>query len=642
MNNLDENLYRLTLQLNDDFKGIINSEDGLLLDLGLFTIVWLDKTKKNYGWIIPDIRKFKNKDRVSIDFSQELMMVGQDIEKMNPKFNGIFSELCFSKIYKVSEKTCWSHFQKYFREVSAIDCVQDTIGAFIQRVMEILLRKDGEQFTPNSIRSIMAKLLNIEDNAKIADPFLGIGSNLIEVHKSATELDFNINSIQFYGQEKNSKIYLLAKLNFLLSGVRNFDIRLGDSIRKPEFIQGNTMLKVDYILSDIPFGLRSWGYEEAMHDSYSRFKYGVPSKSLVEWVIIQHIVASLKDDGKAVVTIPKGPLFRANEYKIRQGFVEDDLIECIIELPDNLYATTNIPVNIVVFNKDKPLSRKEKILLIDASRIEVKKEKGQKVFSEEQLEYIADIYHRGLCMEDISRFIICDTVRKHGYNLNLIENLRLEDLKDRLTNMIELRDVAEKIFRGVQIPKTTFERAKNGKDKSHYVLNLSDINEVGITLDNNSLVEPQQRWIKNYELKQGDVILSARGTVIKSAVVEGDLPPIIASGNLVVIRLKKNKYNSYLLKFYLDSPLGKTFLEGLQTGTSVNVINSRNLEGLMIPKVDIQEQASLAQRIIENEETYKEAIRKAEQQRETAIQNLYQELGIINQQVQNDTKIWRS
>lgn len=112
--------------------------------------------------------------------------------------------------------------------------------------------------------------------------------------------------------------------------------------------------------------------------------------------------------------------------------------------------------------------------------------------------------------------------------------------------------------------------------------------------------------------------------------MEADLPPTIASGNLVVIRLKKNRYNPYVLKFYLDSPLGKTFLEGLQTGTSVNVINPGSLEGLMIPRVNTQDQASLAQRIIENEEAYRKAIRKAERQRENNIQNLYQELGIIN------------
>ena len=93
-------------------------------------------------------------------------------------------------------------------------------------------------------------------------------------------------------------------------------------------------------------------------------------------------------------------------------------------------------------------------------------------------------------------------MRKHEYNLNLIEYLKIEALKDKLTDMIELRDVAQKIFRGVQIPKNTFENAKKGKDKSHYILGLGDINEDGITLDNNSLVEPQQRW-SNYEVKEG-------------------------------------------------------------------------------------------------------------------------------------------
>lgn len=630
MYDMDKNLYRLTQQLSDDFKGIIDYEDGLLFDLGLFTIVWLDATKAKYGWIVPDINRFKNIDGISIDFLQELIRVGQEIEQMNPEFKGIFSELCFYKIDRIPAKVCWSHFRKYIRLVSIVDMAIDTAGTFVQKVLEMIFKKEGEQITPDSIRKLMAHLVTIQDNAKIADPFLGIGGNLIEVHQRVVKSGFNQNNIQFYGQEINSRTYLLAKLNFLLNGIENFDIRLGDSIREPKFIQANTLLKMDYILSDIPFGLRSWGYEEAVHELYSRFKYGIPSKSFAEWALIQHILASLKNNGKAIVTIPKGPLFRANEYKIRQGIVEDDLIECIIELPDSIYATTNIPVNMIIFNKDKSQDRKEKILLIDASHMEVEKERGQKKLSDEQLEYIADIYYGGLCIDGISQFITNETVRKHEYNLNLIEYLKIEALKDKLTDMIELRDVAQKIFRGVQIPKKTFESVKKGKNKSHYILSLSDINEDRIILDSNSLVEPQQRWVKNYEIKEGDVVLSARGTVIKSAVVEAGLPPTIASGNLVVIRLKKNRYNPYVLKFYLDSPLGKTLLEGLQTGTSVTVINPSNLETLMVPKVNITEQTELANRILENENAYKEAIREAEERKKLTIQSIYQELGIIN------------
>ena len=85
-----------------------------------------------------------------------------------------------------------------------------------------------------------------------------------------------------------------------------------------------------------------------------------------------------------------------------------------------------------------------------------------------------------------------------------------------------------------------------------------------------------------------------------------------------------------MLKFYLDSPLGKTLLEGLQTGTSVTVINPSNLEKLMVPKVDITEQTELANRILENENAYKEAIREAEERKKLTIQSIYQELGIIN------------
>ena len=106
MNDIAINLFRLTQQLNDDFKGVIDYEDGLLLDLGLFTIVWMDKTKENFDWILPDIDRFKNIDGMFIDFLQELTRLGQEIEQMNPEFRGIFSELCFYRIGRVPSKIC--------------------------------------------------------------------------------------------------------------------------------------------------------------------------------------------------------------------------------------------------------------------------------------------------------------------------------------------------------------------------------------------------------------------------------------------------------------------------------------------------------------------------------------------------------
>src|SRR5690606_4128592 len=109
------------------------------------------------------------------------------------------------------------------------------------------------------------------------------------------------------------------------------DIRKGDTIRKPQLVEDNEIMLFDRVIANPPFSLKEWGREAAEHDTYGRFRFGIPPKNAGDYAFVQHMIASLKHDGVAGVVMPHGVLFRGgSEGNIRQGILEFDLLEAVV------------------------------------------------------------------------------------------------------------------------------------------------------------------------------------------------------------------------------------------------------------------------------------------------------------------------
>jgi len=171
---------------------------------------------------------------------------------------------------------------------------------------------------------------------------------------------------------------------------------------------------------------------------------------------------------------------------------------------------------------------------------------------------------------------------------------------------IPLGEVAE-IFRGKAVSK---------KDQTGDigVVNISNIGQYDIDYDGLDKIEEEERKVQNYILKEGDVVLPARGTAIRSAVFHEQTYPCIASSNVIVIRLDQKKMNSTYLKVFIDSPIGNSMIGSLQQGMTVMNISYRDLNVLEVPFPSIDEQGKIAKEYEDSYKQYKESISEAEKQ----------------------------
>jgi type I restriction enzyme M protein len=155
-------------------------------------------------------------------------------------------------------------------------------------------------------------------------------------------------------------------MNVILHGLQA-EIRQGDTLADPKFLEGNGLRKFDFVLAN-PMWNQD-GYRDLMeNDRLGRFSYGIAPASSADWGWIQHMLASLKPNGRMGVVLDQGVLFRGGaEGKIRQKVVDDDLVECVIALPEKLFYNTGSPGCLVFLNKNKLRDRKGKVLFIFAA-----------------------------------------------------------------------------------------------------------------------------------------------------------------------------------------------------------------------------------------------------------------------------------
>lgn len=291
-------------------------------------------------------------------------------------------------------------------------------------------KKAGEFYTPSEVSQLLAKLVAPQKGNRIYDPTCGSGSLLIRCAEQLTKK--GENDFQIYGQEITGATWALAKMNMFLHGFDRSVIENGDTIRSPLHLEDDTIMKFDIVVANPPFSLEKWGIEEAKNDPYDRFAYGIPPQSYGELAFVQHMIASLNENGRAAVVLPHGVLFRgSSEQKIREGIIKGtevlngDLLEAVIGLPTNLFFGTGIPAAIMVLNKNKPEERRGKVLFINAD-LEFQEGKNQNKLRPSDIDHIVknfkefkteNLYRHE--EKHFSRVIEIREIEENEFNLNI-------------------------------------------------------------------------------------------------------------------------------------------------------------------------------------------------------------------------------
>src|SRR3989441_2162128 len=303
------------------------------------------------------------------------------------------------------------------------------------RAYEYLLRKfaegqgqsAGEFYTPKEVGWLMAHLLDPQPHTRIHDPACGSAGLLIKCRLLFEQKhpEMKSKAPHLYGQELNPVTFAMAKMNMFLHDYTDSLFAIGDTFTKPGFAaEGAGLKRFDFVVANPMWNQDN--YDETLYenDQWKRFEYGSAPASWADWGWLQHIAASLNDNGRAAVVLDTGAVSRGSGSKssnkerlIRQGFVEADLIEAVVLLPENLFYNTTAPGIILVLNRNKPAPRKGQFLIVNASAYFIR-EKPKNVLSEAGIAAVSAVYQSWETKQKLSRVVGLEEVRQADFNLS--------------------------------------------------------------------------------------------------------------------------------------------------------------------------------------------------------------------------------
>ena len=297
----------------------------------------------------------------------------------------------------------------------------DLLGAAYEYLIKYFAdsagKKGGEFFTPAEVVRLMVQIIEPKEGMSIDDPTAGSGGMLIQSKQYVQEVGGDSRNLELAGQELNGGTWAICKMNMLLHGIRSADIRQGDTLKEPLHLDKNGEIRrFDRVIANPPF---SQNYSVETMKFKERFTHFMPeSGKKADLMFVQHMVASLKSDGKLAVVIPHGVLFRGGEERAcRQRFINDGILEAVIGLPSNLFYGTGIPACVLVINKHGANTRKQ-VLFINADR-DYKEGKNQNSLRPEDIEKITQVYRTQQTLEKYSRLVPMDELEKEEFNLNI-------------------------------------------------------------------------------------------------------------------------------------------------------------------------------------------------------------------------------
>ncbi len=286
-----------------------------------------------------------------------------------------------------------------FNEIPTDDISKDFFGRiyeyFLRNFSKKLGQKGGEFFTPESIVQLLVEIIEPYEGI-VYDPTCGSGGMFVQSYKFLqAHNNKNGKGISVYGVESQSDIWRICRMNLAIRGIEAKNIKCADCLLEPP----HKKLKANKILANPPFNMGEWGHEK-IKDDIIFAKYGTPSsgKPGGNYAFMSHMIYHLNDkEGKLGLVLANGSMSTGgNEGKIRQKMIEDDIIDCIVALPTNLFYTVTIPACLWFISKNKDdgtyRKRTNETLFIDAREIFMPVDRAHNELSTEQIQKIAGTY----------------------------------------------------------------------------------------------------------------------------------------------------------------------------------------------------------------------------------------------------------
>jgi len=413
---------------------------------------------QNYRFQIPSDCHWEDVRSVATNVGQALQRAMRGIEKANPEtLYGIFGDAAWTNKDRLPDSLLRDLIEHFSRislgnQAAQADILGQSYEYLIKKFADVTNKKAGEFYTPRSVVRLMVNILDPKEGESIYDPACGTGGMLLEaiLHVKVNHGDDRTLWGKLFGQEKNLTTSAIARMNLFLHGASDFQIVRGDTLRQPAFFSGDNLAVFDCVIANPPFSLEKWGEEVWTGDPFGRNFAGMPPGKTGDYAWVQHMIKSMAPkSGRMAVVLPHGALFRmGKEGAIRKKILGMDILEAVIGLGPNLFYGTGLAACILVFRNRKAKDRKNKVLILDASK-NFKKGRAQNELLPEHVERIHQWYRDYKDVDGIARVVTLEKIAANDYNLNIPRYVEPKIEQEALTveeAMIQLRKSAEAAF----------------------------------------------------------------------------------------------------------------------------------------------------------------------------------------------------
>jgi len=403
------------------------------------------------------------------DIGEHLTKAVRAVVRQNPSLSGVIDAVDFATerngerdINPAKLREVVETFSDPRYRLGLADVQPDFLG----RAYEYLLRKfaegsgqsAGEFFTPTEVGFLMAHIMRPKPGEECHDYACGSAGLLVKLQLVARELDPTSKvPLRLYGQELTAESYAVAQMNAIIHDM-SVEMARGDTMINPKFKTADSKIRTYDIVVANPMWNQPFNPDVFADDPFDRFRTaGGATTGKGDWAWLQHTLACLNDRGRAAVVLDTGAVTRGSgsknedkERNIRKWFVDRDLVDGVILLPDNLFYNTNAAGVIVALNKRKPAARKDRIVLVNATR-RVQKGRPKNFIPEDEVRPLAAAFLKGEPVEGEIAVIAKEQVQEADYNLSpsrwvaQIDAMVQRPIKDIVTELLKLDDQAKDI-----------------------------------------------------------------------------------------------------------------------------------------------------------------------------------------------------
>lgn len=380
---------------------------------------------------VPDEHRWNALRKHSTQIGQHLNNAFAAIEDANLRLKGVFGDVDFANQERFPDarlEKLLAHFEKHRLRNADVpaDMLGDAYMYLIKMFAEGAGKAGGEFYTPRQVVKLIVECLDPQPGMSIYDPTCGSAGMLLEATQHLKERGQDPRSLSLHGQEKELDTWAIAQINLFLHDIDDAFIAKGDTILDPKRFDPRTQEFVpgigayDRVMANPPFSQKVWGHEVwANGDPLGRDVYGCPPKGYGDLAFVQHMIASLKDDGMLGVVVPHGVLFRGGaEGRIREAMLRADIVEAVIGLAPNLFYGAGIPAAILVIRKKKPQARRGSVLVINGDAT-FQPGKAQNALTDGNVATLAGAFHGFADIDKLARVVPISEIEAHGFNLNI-------------------------------------------------------------------------------------------------------------------------------------------------------------------------------------------------------------------------------